>query len=89
MKLLFLAIILISNVAYSASNSEYLYNLGKDHGCSTGYSHSGNWLYKAQKDIDLYVKDEYYKTGFEEGYRYCKGKQDLVNNVIDQSLRGY
>jgi hypothetical protein len=89
MKALIVGMVLISNLAHSASNSEYLYTLGKEHGCSTGYSNSGNWLYRAQKDIELYVKDAYYKAGFEEGYLECKGRQDLVNGVIDQSLRGY
>lgn len=63
------------------------YNEGVKHGCSSGYNTGGDWTSAFQKDIDKYVKDEYYKTGWNDGFTKCKGIADLAGQSIDNSLQ--
>lgn len=68
--------------------NEYAYNEGTKHGCNSGHNTGGNWTYQFQKDVDQYVKNEYYKTGWNDGFAKCKAMEDQVRDVINATPIG-
>lgn len=69
-----------------ARPNEYAYNEGNRHGCSSGANTGGDWTQKFIKDIDQYVKNEYYKTGWNDGFAKCKAISDDAARIIDHSI---
>jgi hypothetical protein len=65
--------------------NQYNYNLGMEHGCNSGGNASGNYAKQHMKNIDLYVKDAYYKSGWDDGFNQCKAQGQLINDVITNS----
>ena len=72
--------------AQRANPTQYAYNEGKSHGCDSGSNATGNYAKQFQKDIDRYVKDQYYKMGWDDGFAQCKGQGQLINDVITNSF---
>lgn len=66
--------------------TQYAYKEGMKHGCDSGSNASGNYVKQFQKDIDRYVKDAYYKSGWDDGFARCKGQGDQINDVITNSF---
>lgn len=54
------------------------YRSGYSDGCSTGYHAAGNPYYRFVKDHGRYSGDGDYRTGWEDGFRVCKGKYDSL-----------
>ncbi len=67
--------------------NEYAFQQGANHGCNSGYSAGGDITKSYQKDVEQYIKNEYYKTGWNDGYAKCKAVADLAGQAIDNSLR--
>lgn len=70
-----------------AQPNEYAYKLGANHGCDSGSNATGNYTKKFTKDINQYVKDQYYKSGWDDGFAQCKGQGEMINGVINNSVR--
>ena len=85
MKQFIVAVALLTSL--SAIASEENYELGKQHGCGTGKVDAGSWGYRAEKDVDLYVNDNYYRTGWDDGYRHCKAEADKTRRIILDNIR--
>ena len=66
--------------------NEYAYNEGAVHGCDSGSNSTGDWTKKFQKNVDQYIKNPYYKNGWDDGFAKCKGNGEIINNVINKSL---
>jgi hypothetical protein len=66
--------------------NQYAYQQGSNDGCSSGNNAGGNWTYKFQKDVDRYIKDQYYKTGWDDGFTKCKSVADSVGRAVDNAL---
>lgn len=69
-----------------ANPNQYSYKLGMQHGCDSGGNASGNYTKQFSKDIDKYVKDAYYKSGWDDGFAQCKGQGEMINDAINKSL---
>jgi len=55
------------------------YKLGWEDGCDTGLSAEGEWYYKAMygfKKRPEMASNEQYKTGWNEGFTYCRFSLD-------------
>lgn len=86
MKKLILLLLMFSNL--SLANGTY--DMAKNQGCESGKNEAGDAWHKYEKDVDRYVKDEYYKAGWDDGYRKCRAEADRINNAISDSLnRGW
>lgn len=70
-----------------ANSNEYAYKLGTEHGCSSGYNAGGDITSQFKKDVKLYIKDEYYKNGWNDGFTKCKSIADSTGSSIDNALR--
>ena len=68
-----------------ANPTKYSYNTAINDGCNTAKADGGMLGYRANKDIDKYVKDEYYKTGFDDGYKKCKAESDRMHDAYEAS----
>ena len=81
-----IALFFVSNVALANGT----YDMAMNEGCESGKNASGETWHKFQKDVDRYIKDPYYKTGWDDGYAKCKAQSDNINNIITDSLnRGW
>lgn len=67
--------------------NEYAYKLGAGHGCDSGSNATGNYEKRFTKDVNQYVKDVYYKSGWDDGFAQCKGRGEMINGVINNSIR--
>lgn len=69
-----------------ANPNQYAYKEGRQHGCDSGSNATGNYTKQFQKDIERYVNNAYYKSGWDDGFAQCKGQGELVNDVITNSF---
>jgi hypothetical protein len=67
--------------------TKYAYDEAAQHGCSSGSNATGDFTKKYYKDVDRYIKDPYYKNGWDDGFNQCKGQGELINGVINNSVR--
>jgi hypothetical protein len=65
----------------------YNYNLGTRDGCSSGKNATGSLGYAFTKNVDLYVGNPYYKSGWDDGMIKCKTEGENLNNIIRDSIR--
>ena len=78
-KTIILALMLLSLNAHA---DEQTYNQGLQDGCSSA---NNDWLNPFIKNVELYIKDAYYKTGWDDAYMKCKQEHDLMFKIIEQS----
>jgi len=81
-----LAVWTISTAQAATFDEEQAYVRGQHDGCDMGKKASGAWI-NANKDIDAYVKDRYYKVGYDEGFIQCKSEGDRINQIINDNIR--
>jgi hypothetical protein len=67
--------------------NKYAYEEAAQHGCNSGSNATGNYAKQYYKDVDRYIKDPYYKNGWDDGFNQCKGQGELINGVINNSVR--
>jgi hypothetical protein len=67
--------------------NQYNYQLGEQDGCSSGKNATGSLGYAFTKNIDLYVSNPYYKSGWDDGMIKCKTEGENMNNIIRDSVR--
>ncbi|KQT42227.1 hypothetical protein ASG44_05540 [Methylophilus sp. Leaf459] len=67
--------------------NEQKYQLGSREGCNAGRNASGAWGTSFTKNDDLYVNNQNYKTGWDDGFAKCKAEGDNLNNIIRDSVR--
>ena len=79
----------LSDQARARDNNpnEYSYKDGAAAGCSSGGNATGNWTKSFQKDVKKYINDQYYKSGWDDGFAQCKAQGEQVNGVIRDSIR--
>ncbi len=65
--------------------NEASYKEGSVHGCQSGRNVSGSFT-SFQKNIDEYVKNPYYKSGWDDGFSKCKAQGDRDNRAIDDAV---
>ena len=63
------------------------YKLGQRDGCNSGAVAGGSSINTVKKDIDKYVQDQYYKSGWDEQFAVCKGQQERLGRVIDDAIQ--
>lgn len=81
-----LLLLTVSNFALANGT----YDMAMNEGCESGKNAAGDSWHKFQKDVDRYVKDPYYKAGWDDGFNKCKSESDRINNAISDSLnRGW
>lgn len=86
MKHLTFLLVLFSNLCFANGT----YDMAMNEGCESGKNAAGESWHKFQKDVDRYIKDQYYKAGWDDGYAKCKAESDRINGVITDSLnRGW
>lgn len=57
------------------------YRQAANDGCSSAKADGGIWGYSNNKDIDSYVNNDYYKTGYDDGYKKCKAESDRIDDA--------
>ena len=67
--------------------NKFAYTDGQKDGCSSGNNATGNYVYTFKKDVDRYIGNQYYKSGWDDGFAQCKGQGELINDVITNTLR--
>ena len=80
MKKLLVIALLLPNLAFAGNNESY--QLGANDGCQSG---KNDWLHPFKKDIDKYVNDPYYKTGWDDAYNKCARDYQQMNKILEQS----
>ena len=68
-----------------ANPNQYSYNQAIQQGCNTAKADGGILGYRNEKNIDSYIKDEYYKAGFDDGYKKCKAESDRIHDAYRDS----
>ena len=53
---------------------EQKYQLGSREGCNAGRNATGAWGTSFTKNDDLYVNNQSYKTGWNDGFAKCKAE---------------
>lgn len=71
----------------SQTPNERNYQQGTKDGCASGENATGNYTSKFTKNVDMYVGNQYYKSGWDDGFAQCKGQGELINGVINSSVR--
>lgn len=75
-------ILLLLICSLSASAEEQNYNQGLQDGCSS----ANNDLFNPfVKNVELYIKDPYYKTGWDDAYMKCKQEHDVMTKILNDS----
>lgn len=80
MKKLLLIALLLPALAI-ADNSES-YQIGANDGCQSG---KNDWLNPFKKDVDKYINDQYYKTGWDDAYNQCAREYQKLDKILEQS----
>lgn len=70
-----------------ANPNQHNYKVGMNDGCNSGRNATGAWGSAFTKNADLYVGNQYYKTGWDDGFAKCKTEGENINNVIRDSVR--
>ncbi len=81
-KTIILLLALLSTSAH-AENNKANYEIGANDGCQSGIN---DWLHPFKKDVDLYINDEYYKTGWNDAFVKCKADSDKMGKIINESF---
>lgn len=55
---------------------------GYSAGCGSGYVAAGHPYARFGKDVQRYLSDPVYKTGWDDGFATCKGDYDSVGNML-------
>jgi hypothetical protein len=84
MNKLLLALLLTSSIAYANKD---IYHVAKGIGCDAAKADTGDPYSRNEKDIDRYVKEEYYRIGFDDGYKLCMAERDRFQRNIDDAVR--
>lgn len=58
------------------------YRAGYRDGCESGYAAAGNPYMRTRKNIDLFLGNPVYKTGWEDGFAYCKGDYESTSRAL-------
>jgi hypothetical protein len=82
MKRIITAMMLLPCIAFANGT----YEMALEHGCISGKRDAGQTWRELTKDIDKYVGDPYYKSGWDDGYRQCKADLDRINGAIDDAF---
>jgi hypothetical protein len=77
-------ILCMALLSTSLQANEFNYNLGAEDGCQSG---KDDIFHPFKKDIELYVKDAYYKTGWDDAYLKCRQEHEQFNKIFDESWR--
>lgn len=80
MKYLLIALMLIS---FNALAGDTEYQQGYEDGCQSG---KADYLHPFKKDVDRYIKDDYYKTGWQDGFRRCEAEYKAINDAVKQGF---
>ena len=56
------------------------YKAGYHDGCASGYVAAGHPYTSAKKNVNLYLNDEVYKVGWDDGFATCKGSYNSLQN---------
>jgi CO dehydrogenase nickel-insertion accessory protein CooC1 len=83
---LLLTTLLITSQAVLADDKDASYNMGTQHGCEAGGNATGDYTKAFKKDVDRYINDQYYKTGWDDGFQQCKAQGEIINRAIQDSL---
>lgn len=71
----------------SQSPNERNYQQGTKDGCASGNNATGDYTSKFTKNVDMYVGNQYYKSGWDDGFAKCKGQGEMINGVINSTVR--
>lgn len=74
------------NALSSKTPEQQSYESGSINGCDSGANASGNYAKSFYKDVNKYIKDVYYKSGWDDGFAKCKAQGEMINNVINKSI---
>lgn len=66
--------------------NKFAYQDGDIHGCDSGSNASGNYTKKFYKNVDMYLSNQYYKSGWDDGFSRCKAQGEMINGAINKSL---
>lgn len=77
-------ILCMALLSTSLQANELNYNQGVEDGCQSA---KNNWLNPFKKDVELYVKDAYYKAGWDDAYLKCRQEYEQFNKIFDESWR--
>ena len=80
-KTIILLLALLSTSAH-AENIKANYEVGAKDGCSSG---TNDIFHPFKKDVDLYINDEYYKTGWNDAFVKCKTDSDRMTKILEES----
>lgn len=75
-------ILLLLACSLNAQADDATYQQGMQDGCSSA---NNNWLNPFIKNVELYIKDPYYKTGWDDAYMKCKQEHDVMDKILEQS----
>lgn len=75
-------ILLLLLFTLNAHADDATYQQGMQDGCSSA---KNNWLNPFVKNVDLYIKDPYYKTGWDDAYLKCKQDDEVMTKILEQS----
>lgn len=63
------------------------YDQGEKDGCASGNNATGDYTSKFTKNVDMYIGNQYYKSGWDDGFAKCKGQGEMINGVINSTVR--
>lgn len=63
------------------------YDQGEKDGCASGNNATGDYTSKFTKNVDMYIGNQYYKSGWDDGFARCKGQGEMINGVINSTVR--
>ena len=70
----------------SLSPNQKIYEQAAQHGYNSGKNATGSFN-QFQKDIELYVNNPYYKSGWDDGFQKGKAEGENMNAIIRDSVR--
>jgi hypothetical protein len=76
-------ILCMALLSTSLHANEFNYNQGVEDGCQSG---KDDIFHPFKKDIELYVKDAYYKTGWDDAFIKCKSDSEKLDKIIKESF---
>jgi hypothetical protein len=68
------------------AQDEHSYMVAIEHGCHSGHASAGSVVYRHKKDVDAYIKNPYYKEGWDSAYIRCRTDQLRTQQMITDSL---
>lgn len=58
------------------------YKEGYAGGCDSGYVAAGHPYYRFKKDVNRYLADAVYKTGWDDGFAVCKSDYESIGRSL-------